>query len=159
MASHWLKLMFPHLPNALDRAPMAGLMCAGALLLGVALAGARSSSPNGNDTGLETSVIATADSGGENPTKLLRLSEGEEFQNRIGQFSIKDSRIVCTIDGKQNLIVLENQTLGQVAQKLAGSPASLSWNISGKITEFQGKYYLLLSLAQLKNISASKSDQ
>jgi hypothetical protein len=87
------------------------------------------------------------------------LSEGEEFQNRIGQFSIKDSRIVCTIDGKQNLIVLENQTLGQVAQKLAGSPASLPWNISGKITEFQGKYYLLLSLAQLKNISASKSDQ
>jgi hypothetical protein len=158
MSSQWLKLLFPHLPNALDRAPMAGLMCAGALLLGVALAGARSSSPNGNDTGLAP-VIATADSGDEKPTKLLRLSEGEEFQNRIGQFSIKDSRIVCTIDGKQNLIVLENQMLDQVSQKIAGSTVALPWNISGKITEFQGKYYLLLSLAQLKNTPALKSEK
>jgi hypothetical protein len=159
MPSQWLKLWFPHFPNALDRAPLAALMCAGALLLGVALAGARSTASNGNDPGLGTSGIANVDVGDKNSTKLLPLSEGEEFQNRIGRFSIRNSRIVCTIDGKQNLTVLENQTLGEVAKKIAGSSTASPWSISGKITEFQGKYFLLLSAAEMTPTSVSTTDK
>jgi hypothetical protein len=153
MSSQWLKLWFPHLPSAMDRAPMAGLMCAGALLLGVALAGARSSLPNENGagSGSETTANSTAKSGEENSAKIVRFREGDDLADRVGQFKINNGRVVFILDEtQQRLIVLENLALDRVAKTIEGNPASLPWVASGKITEFHGAYYLLLSRVQLK---------
>ena len=149
MPSQGLKQWFPHLPGALDRAPMAGLMCAGALLLGVALAGARSSisNENGSASAAETAVKPA----GENPEKTTPFREGEELVGQTGQFSASGERLAfVTSDGRHRFIVLENLPLQLVAKTIDGNPAPLQWTVSGKITEYRGLNYLLLTRAQRK---------
>lgn len=152
MPSNWLKEWFPHLPNALDRAPMAGLMCAGALLLGVALAGARSSNSSEND--LLASAKASGDyfakPGDESVQKVVAF-HSEELVDQIGQFNLVGDRLVfVTADKKFRFVGLENLTLQNVAKALEGKSAELPWLVSGMVTEYRGSYYLLLSRAQLK---------
>jgi hypothetical protein len=142
MPSQWLKQWFPHLPSALDRAPMASLMCAGALLLGVAIAGARSSVPS------ENSKPAAAPAGAERE-KTSRLREGDELVDRVGQFSTSGDRVVFTAaEGKDRFVALENLPLERVAKAIEGNPASLQWSVSGKVSEYRGALYLLLTRAQ-----------
>jgi hypothetical protein len=151
MSSQWLKQWFPHLPSALDRAPMAGLMCAGALLLGVALAGARSSNPNENGAAstAETITGSTEKPTGENQETVARFHEDGEIVEQVGQFSIGGDRVVfVTANGQHRFIALENRSLEGVASTIGGNLASVPWIVSGKITEYRGSYYLLLTRAQ-----------
>jgi hypothetical protein len=145
MPSLGLKQWFPHLPSALDRAPMAGLMCAGALLLGVALAGARSNSEEQNaNSDAPKSAAATA-----------RYHEGDELVEQSGRFKRNGDQLVfCTSAGDSQLVVLQNRTLDRVANDLVGN-ASLIWTVSGKITEYRGSNYLLLTRAQHKSGTAA----
>jgi hypothetical protein len=152
MSSQWLKQWFPHLPSALDRAPLAGLMCAGAILLGVALAGARSSNPNENGAASSTETVAdsTEKPTGENQGTVARFHEDEELVEQAGKFSMSKDRVVfVTAKGQHRFIALENRSLEGVANAIDGNPASVPWWIvSGKITEYRGSYYLLLTRAQ-----------
>jgi hypothetical protein len=151
MSSQWLKQWFPHLPSALDRAPMAGLMCAGALLLGVALAGARSSNPNENGAASTAETVAgsTEKPAGENQRTVARFHEDEELVEQAGQFSISNDRVVfVTVKGQHRFTALENRSLDGVVNTIDGNPASVPWIVSGKITEYHGSYYLLLTRAQ-----------
>ena len=158
MPSRWLKQWFPHLPSALDRAPMAGLMCAGALLLGVALAGARSSisSENGVASSAESAANAAVNAAvkptGENPEKTVRLREGVELADRAGQFRMIGDRVAfIAADSQRRFIALENLTLERVAKTIADNPAELQWIVSGNVTEYRGSNYLALTRAQLKS--------
>jgi hypothetical protein len=152
MPSQGLKQWFPHLPSALDRAPMAGLMCAGALLLGVVLAGARSSNSNELGTPSATSVKpGTQDSDSE-----VRFHEGDELVDQAGRFSPRGDRMLfLTADGKIRLITLENATLDRIAIDLDGNSGPRQWIVSGKVTEYRGSNYLLLTRAQRKSEAAT----
>lgn len=142
MPSVGLKQWFPHLPSALDRAPMAGLMCAGALLLGVVLAGARSSNSEEQNTNSAAPKSAAA---------TARYHEGDELVAQSGHFKRNGDQLVfCTSDDDIRLIVLQNRTLDRVANDLVGN-ASLPWTVSGKITEYRGSNYLLLTSAEHKS--------
>jgi len=148
MPSQWLKQWFPHLPAALDRAPMAGLMCAGALLLGVALAGARSSNPNDSGT---AAADAAVQPGGEKPGVAPRFLDADELVEQSGTFGISGDRLTfVTANGGHRFIALENLPLEGVAYALHNHSASLEWVVSGKVTEFRGSHYLLLTRAHCK---------
>jgi hypothetical protein len=152
MPSQGLKQWFPHLPSALDRAPMAGLMCAGALLLGVVLAGARSSNSNELGTTSATSIKPAA----QNSANTDRFHEGDELVDQAGQFSASGDRTVfLTADGKSRLIALENVTLNRIASTIDGNSAPLQWIVSGKVTEYRGSNYLLLTRVQRKSEAAT----
>jgi hypothetical protein len=151
MPSQGLKHWFPHLPSALERAPMAGLMCAGALLLGVTLAGARYSNSNkeGAASTADTAANSAARPADENPEATARIHEGDELVDQAGQFRISGDRVVfVTADGQHRLPALENLPLERVANAIDGNPAQLEWIVSGKVTEYRGANYLLLTRAQ-----------
>ena len=58
MSINLVKQWFPQLPTALERAPMAGLLCAAALLLGVILALTRPvAAPNATNAPSESKVL------------------------------------------------------------------------------------------------------
>jgi hypothetical protein len=157
MPSHWLKQWFPHLPSALDRAPMAGLMCAGALLLGVALAGARSSRENDLGSASDAGGNYLARSGNDSAQKSAPF-RGEELVDQLGQFSMAGDRwVFVTADKKYRFIGLENLTLQHVAKSVEGHSTQLPWLVSGTVTEYRGAYYLLLSRAQVKSQIAQEA--
>jgi hypothetical protein len=125
-------------------------MCAAALLLGVALAGARSITPEEKElASTETTASATEKSGGEDSDKPVRPKENEELVDQIGQFSLSGDRVAFTTTaGRHRFLVLENQSLEHVAKSLSGDSPSKPWKVSGKITEFRGTLYLLLTRTQ-----------
>ena len=128
---------------------MAGLMCAGALLLGVALAGARSSASS------ENSVVSAPPSAikitSDIPQKNTRLRENEEFSG-TGQFRMIGDRVVFLSDDNQRRFIgLENLILERVAKTIADNPAQMQWIVLGNVTEYQGSNYLLFTRAQLKS--------
>ena len=126
---------------------MAGLMCAGALLLGVALAGARSTVPkeNGTASAAETAIKP----GSEDRDRAARMREGDELVELTGQFGMSGERIVfIPAKGQQRFIALENLPLERVAKAIDGNPAPLQWIVSGRVSEYRGSYYILLTRAQ-----------
>jgi hypothetical protein len=152
MSSQWLKRWFPQLPGALDRAPMAGLMCAGALLLGVALAGARTSISGENNVACAKSPANLAVKAAvENQEKAARFREDEELIEMTGQFSMSGSRVTFTAaESRNRFFGLENLILQEVTEKIADNHALQTWIVSGKVTEYRGSNYLILTRAQLK---------
>jgi hypothetical protein len=154
MSSQWLKRWFPHLPGALDRAPMAGLMCAGALLLGVALAGARSTISGENGAAsAKTPGGLTVKSAGENPERTAQFHEDAELIEQGGQFSVSGDRVIfIAAESQIRFIGLENLVLQDVAEKIAANPAQQFWTVSGTITEYRGANYLFLTRAEPKPI-------
>lgn len=153
MPSQGLKHWFPHLPGALDRAPMAGLMCAGALLLGVALAGARTSNENRSFSPADASADAVEKLAPNISEKAPRFHDSDELVNQVGRFSMSGDRVVFIAADGQQLIALENLPLQQVAKTIDGNTAPLQWIVSGKVTEYRGANFLLLSRAERVNES------
>lgn len=78
------------------------------------------------------------------------LREGSTLVQVAGQFRITGARIVFEPqDGGRKYVVLENLGLERVGRALEDAPApdSLCWTVSGKITEYRGANYLLLTHA------------
>jgi hypothetical protein len=129
---------------------MAGLMCAGALLLGVALAGARptNSTESGEAKSHGDPAVKVVD---EIPEKTAPVRENAELAEKAGQFVIDGGRVIfIAADTQSRFIVLENLTLQSVADGIAGNTARQTWAVSGKVTEYQGANYLLLTRVQLQ---------
>lgn len=88
-----------------------------------------------------------------------RLREGTKLDNTIGRFAINGDRVAFFSDDDQPaLALLENLALERIAQMLTTVGEERKWNVSGTITEFQGKNYLLVSRAVVKNRTVSRSD-
>ncbi|MGA2059145.1 MAG: hypothetical protein ABSG67_01590 [Thermoguttaceae bacterium] len=156
MSVNLVKQWFPQLLTALDRAPMAGLICAAAILFGVTLAWTRSAAmPNTANTALETSVLSqTYDSGEklQGNDKKVGLREGGEIVNQAGYFHATGNRLAFeSADNKRSFIALENRNLERVAQAIAENAKRLEWIVSGTISEYRGENFLLVNRVELKS--------
>jgi hypothetical protein len=156
MSVNLVKQWFPQLLTALDRAPMAGLICAAAILFGVTLAWTRSAAmPSTAKTALETSMLTqTSDSGEkfQGNDKKFSLREGGEVVNQTGYFHATGNRLAFeSVDNKRSFIALENRNLERVAQALAENAKQLEWIVSGTISEYRGENFLLVNRAELKS--------
>jgi hypothetical protein len=141
MTPHPLQQWFPQFAHALERVPMAGLMCAGAILLGIALAGARTSPTH--ETGAPPSASPS-----DAPMTLL---EGTELREEPGVFQLSGDRQTFVPAGKkQRFTILENSVLERVAQSLLNNPLPQQWIVSGTVTSYRGNQYLLLARAVQK---------
>ena len=156
MSVNLVKQWFPQLLTALDRAPMAGLMCAAAILFGVTLAWSRSAAmSNSHQVTLETSTLGNAsDPGDEFQGNDHRpcLREGGEIVGQAGYFRANGSRLAfVSEDNKRNFIALENHNLEQVAQAIAENDKRLQWIVSGTISQYRGENFILVNRAELKS--------
>jgi hypothetical protein len=156
MSVNLVKQWFPQLLTALDRAPMAGLVCAAAILFGVTLAWTRSAAmPNTVKPALEKSVLSPAYNSGEQLQgngKTVSLREGGEIVNQAGYFRATGNRLAFeSADNKRSFIALENHNLERVAQTVAENAKRLEWIVSGTISEYRGENFLLVNRAELKS--------
>lgn len=154
---------YHRLPSDAGQFPMASLLCAGALLLGVALAWAQaphglglarlSPSPSG------TSELGSGSSGAAGAAAEGRLREGSEIVEQSGRFTIDGSRLRFVGEGgKQQLVALENLNLERISQAVSSSPEPLEWLVTGTVTEYRGTNYLLVRRATLRSRAAFSAD-
>jgi hypothetical protein len=153
MSVNLVKQRFPQLLTALDRAPMAGLLCAGAILFGVALAWSRSAAMSGNGKMSPESAAPAraADSGAKFQDDIRPgIREGGEIVSQIGYFQPAGSRLTfVSADSKSRFVALENQNLERVAQAVAQN-GQLQWIISGTLSQYRGENFILLSRVELE---------
>jgi hypothetical protein len=114
MSVNLVKQWFPQLLTALDRAPMAGLICAAAILFGVTLAWTRSAAmPNSGKSVLETNALRSAydlREKSQNNDKKISVREGGDITNQAGYFRIVGNRLsFVSADNKQSFVALENR--------------------------------------------------
>jgi hypothetical protein len=153
MSVNLVKQRFPQFLTALDRAPMAGLLCAGAILFGVALAWSRSAAIS---TGVKPSQDSTTPVGTAEGSATLQdnakpgVREGGELVGQIGYFQTAGNRLAfVSADNKGHYVALENQNLERVSQAIAEN-SQAQWIVSGTISQYRGENYILLSRAELK---------
>jgi hypothetical protein len=156
MSVNLVKQWFPQLLTALDRAPMAGLVCAAAILFGVTLAWTRSAAmPNTVKPALEKSVLSPVYNSGEKLQgngKIVGLREGGEIVNQAGYFRATGNRLAFeSADNKGSFIALENHNLERVAKAVGENAKQLEWIVSGTISEYRGENFLLVNRADLKS--------
>ena len=156
MSVNLVKQWFPQLLTALDRAPMAGLICAAAILFGVAMAWTRSAAmSNSGKTALENGMLGNAYDSGEKLQgydKKASLREGGEIVNQAGYFHATGNRLAFeSADNKRTFIALENRNLERVTQAIAENAKQLEWIVSGTISEYRGENFLLVNRAELKS--------
>ena len=165
MSVNLVKQWFPQFLTALDRAPMAGLLCAAALLFGVTLAWTRSAAaPNRTSAELDSGVLSRTNdpedkSIGNDQTNRLR--EGGEIINQAGYFRTAGNRVAfVSADNKNQFITLENHNMERIAQAIADNSNQSQWIVSGMISEYRGANFLLVSRAELKpQIRSSNASQ
>lgn len=120
------------------------LLCAGALLLGVAVAIAQTSPASSN--------LTVAGARGRQLQREDRLREATEVMDQPGTFRMTGDRVTFFTElGSGRFVVLENLALERVVRALEDSPMPLGWTVSGVITEFQGDNFLLLHRVVLRN--------
>ncbi|NLX56660.1 MAG: hypothetical protein GXY58_16250 [Planctomycetaceae bacterium] len=82
-----------------------------------------------------------------------RLREGTTLQNVTGTFEVSGGQIVfCVGETEAYLEVLENLALERIAAMLENT-AGRAWQVSGTVTEYQGRNYLLIDRAVVRTRS------
>ena len=82
-----------------------------------------------------------------------RLREGSTLQNVAGTFEVSDGQIVfCAGEAEARLEVLENLALERIAAMLDNA-AGRAWQVSGTVTEYRGRNYLLIDRAVVRTRS------
>ena len=91
--------------------------------------------------------VATASSNSGKPVERLR--EGTLLTDEKGTFTSigADSVTFSRKGGKESYRVLENLALQRVSQQLDENRGQRQWIVSGRITEFRGSNYLLVTKA------------
>ena len=80
------------------------------------------------------------------------LREGDQWNDELGQFHADGARVAFRpVRGGRPVVVLENLNLQRVLQVTHEARGTVFWSISGTITEFQGRNYLLISRATRKS--------
>jgi hypothetical protein len=102
--------------------------------------------------GFRQSTVPREDS--EETTKR-RLREGTVLSDRSGRFRQDGDGAVFVSEDQYELVVLENLNLERVVRTLKASDEaeSISWSVSGVVTEFNGRNFLLISRAVYKSAS------
>jgi hypothetical protein len=83
----------------------------------------------------------------------LRLREGTQFADRLGHFRQQGESVVFVDDQGRELGGLPNLNLERVLRMLKGveEPDSIAWSVSGTVTEYGGRNYLLITRAVYKS--------
>jgi len=69
----------------------------------------------------------------------------------LGRFEIVGDRTVFVTDGGAlRLIALENLGLERITRTLANAPGPLEWKVTGTVTEYRGKNFVLVHRALVK---------
>ncbi len=142
-------------PAVDPRMPTASLFCAGALLLGVAMALAQTGVAAGDPERLHErnarDRVATGALEGM-PRTADRLREGTELVDQPGTFRTTGDRITFFTDlGGGRFVVLENLALERVGRAIEDNPRPLDWLVTGTMTEYRGENLLLLHRAVLRS--------
>lgn len=89
------------------------------------------------------------------PTSAERLREGSVLKDLPGTFQSAGDRIsFCPSDREAALPVLENLALERVSGMLENAGGRV-WSVSGTVTEFRGRNYLLISRAVVRTQRAA----
>ena len=82
-----------------------------------------------------------------------RLREGTTFVEQAGTFKAAGDRVLFRVDGRNDsLHVLENLALERIWNMLADTRGR-QWSVSGTVTEYRGRNFLLIQRAVLCNIT------
>lgn len=109
--------------------------------------------------GSATGAVQASESDSSDPKRMLR--EGTEIDSQMGRFQhAGDSAVFVTRDGLE-LVGLPNLNLQRVLRTLKSvdAPESLWWSVSGEVTEFGDRNYLLISRAVFKAAAAPPPPQ
>lgn len=82
----------------------------------------------------------------------LRLREGTRLRDVIGRFRQNGDTLTFIDEQKREIGGLPNLNLERIIRmlKTVEEPESITWSVSGTITEFSGRNYLLISRAVYK---------
>ena len=82
-----------------------------------------------------------------------RLREGTKITNRLGRFQQTGDRATFVTESNIELGGLPNLNLERVVRMLKSvdEPESIWWSVSGLVTEFSGRNYLLIDRAVYKS--------
>ena len=88
-----------------------------------------------------------------------RLREGTKITNRLGRFKQSGDRATFVVEGNLEFGGLPNLNLERVVRMLKSvdEPESIWWSVSGVVTEFSGRNYLLIERAVYKSASPPPS--
>ena len=88
-----------------------------------------------------------------------RIREGTKITNRLGRFRQAGDRAIFITKTNVELGGLPNLNLERIVRTLKGvdDPESIWWSVSGIVTEFSGKNYLLIDRAVYKSSVHSTS--
>lgn len=120
----------------------------------VCVAGAQQSAPGNFGDGFSRDASRSSEAIGD--TQERRLREGTEIENSLGHFVRDgDGAIFVRQDGLK-FGGLPNLNLERVARLLKSieQPDTVSWTVSGIVTEFGGRNFLLIKRAVYKSESA-----
>jgi len=93
-------------------------------------------------------MLSRPSGNGQEETKQVR--EGTLLSNQLGEFSMTGDRISFHMaDPEHALDVLENLALERVWKVLKDTP-NRQWSVSGTITEYRNRNYLLIQRAVLR---------
>ncbi len=83
---------------------------------------------------------------------LPRLREGTQLTDRLGRFKQESESLTFIDEEGRELGGLPNLGLERIIRALKGveEPESVWWSVSGTVTEFSGRNYLLISRAVFK---------
>lgn len=136
--------------SVFSRLPTAALICAVALLMGVALAWARAPSPTGHHIRQPAPAATNGNATRHQPDGQIR--EGTEIVDQLGYFRMTGDRVTFfTDDGEGRFVGLENLNLERVARTIADNPQRLQWAVTGTIAEYRGANFLFVHRAVLKS--------
>lgn len=109
-----------------------------------------------NKAGSLESRVDAADRDEESPAEegadARRLREGTRLTNCVGHFRQVGDAVSFVDEQGRDIGGLPNLNLDRIVRMLKGvdEPEGISWSISGTITEFSGRNYMLISRAVYK---------
>jgi hypothetical protein len=86
---------------------------------------------------------------GPEERREFRLREGSRLNNVVGRFRSTGDSLTFIDAENREIGGLPNLNLERISRMLQGAdePESITWSVSGTVTEFSGKNYLLISRA------------
>ncbi len=137
--------------------PTASLCCAGALLLGVAVALVQTvgtaGAPDG-PPGQNIPSLAAPGGAERTPERASRLREGTELVDQLGTFRVTGDRVAFfTEPDGGRFVVLENLALERIVHNLEEQNYPPKWLVTGTLTEYRGENFLLIRRAVVSSRS------
>lgn len=123
----------------------------GSLVVGVLLGAgtARAAAARSEPAAAEAAPAAAA----------VRWREGELLEEQVGTLELSGERVQCTLAGSQRTLpVLENLALERVVRLLDQQVAG-PWLITGLVTEYRGRNYLLLQRAVVRTVDGAPAQR